>query len=618
MAGKSSGFAIGFGIQDNASAGIDAINRRIAALTAPADRFNRSLQKFGDVSGIARAAEGVQTLGDRALGAARAVERLAGPMAGITSAASLAGMVEMTRRWAEAGNQIARTSGALNTPVSRLSALRGAARLAGGSAEALDGSLKGLGDRLAEAKWKGGPIRSLFNEFHVGFEGVNGMARTGADALGEVAEAVTRLTDPHAQVRLLDQFGISADLLPMLNKGRKGLEDFLATAERTGGVMTAEMAANATAMNKAWNELGLAIEGVGNRIVNSWSGTATKVLDTTAHWVENNKKLADSYAQDAAAVVSAVGLLAGLRVAPWILRALGLVGPSSPYTVPLMLSGDSGPGSVTQTPEQIEATRTYAQEHARPWSDFWPGVWRWLWGSPGASKPLAGPRAGPRAMGAAEPLVPYQGGAILQSMHISAGEYGAFREGIARIEHARYNQMGGAGGRFAGRYQMGEQEIAETARRLFVPVPTRAAFLGDPAMQERFFEAYSAGHHEQLMRESAEYRALSPEERLAVLGYAHNQGVGGAEAWLRTGQVGRDAFRTPGTDFSDSVAANLRAALGGGGSTGSLVGASALGGTVRVDVHLHGAPAGTTASAAGTGAVAVTPLNIQTSMPLAR
>ena len=85
MAGKSAGFAIGIGIQDGASAGLDAINKRIAALSAPAERFNKSLAKFGEVTGINRAAEGMQTLGDRALGAARAVERLAGPMVGITS-----------------------------------------------------------------------------------------------------------------------------------------------------------------------------------------------------------------------------------------------------------------------------------------------------------------------------------------------------------------------------------------------------------------------------------------------------------------------------------------------------------------------------------------------------
>ena len=60
--------------------GLDAINKRIAALSVPAERFNKSL---GEVTGINRAAEGMQTPGDRALGAARAVERLAGPMVGI-------------------------------------------------------------------------------------------------------------------------------------------------------------------------------------------------------------------------------------------------------------------------------------------------------------------------------------------------------------------------------------------------------------------------------------------------------------------------------------------------------------------------------------------------------
>src|SRR5277367_3121130 len=193
MPGKSAGFAIGIGIADTASAGLDAINRRIAALSAPAERFNKSLAKFGEVTGINRAAEGMQTLGDRALDAARAVERLAGPMVGLTSLASLGGIAEMTRRWGEAGNQISKTSTLLNTPVSRLSALRLGARLAGSSADALDSSLKGLGDQLAEAKWKGGPIRTLLNQFHIGFQGLNGQARTGADALGDVAEAVSSL-----------------------------------------------------------------------------------------------------------------------------------------------------------------------------------------------------------------------------------------------------------------------------------------------------------------------------------------------------------------------------------------------------------------------------------------
>lgn len=42
------------------------------------------------------------------------------------------------------------------------------------------------------------------------------------------------------------------------------------------------------------------------------------------------------------------------------------------------------------------------------------------------------------------------------------------------------------------------------------------------------------------------------------------------------------------------------------------------GGTVRVDVHLHGAPPGTRAAATGTGAVTVTPPRVETQMPMSR
>ena len=96
----------------------------------------------------------------------------------------------------------------------------------------------------------------LLTKFGIAFPKVGEVARTGADALGDVAEAVTSLKDPHAQLNFLGQLGISDDLLPLLNKGRKGLDDYLATAQRTGGVMTAEMAENAKKMNTSWVELG--------------------------------------------------------------------------------------------------------------------------------------------------------------------------------------------------------------------------------------------------------------------------------------------------------------------------------------------------------------------------
>ena len=63
-----------------------------------------------------------------------------------------------------------------------------------------------------------------------------------------------------------------------------------------------------------------------------------------------------------------------------------------------------------------------------------------------------------------------------------------------------------------------------------------------------------------------------------------------------------------------SIASRLAAMAAGGDGMTPAAGGN---GSVRVDVHLHGATPGTTATARGTGAVMVTPPNIQTSMPLA-
>jgi uncharacterized protein (TIGR02594 family) len=75
-------------------------------------------------------------------------------------------------------------------------------------------------------------------------------------------------------------------------------------------------------------------------------------------------------------------------------------------------------------------------------------------------------------------------------------------------------------------------------------------------MQEQFFDEYTLSHHEQLMK-NKRYRDASPEEKLKILGYAHNQGAGGASKWLNTGISGSDAFGTSGTKYYNNIGKQL-------------------------------------------------------------
>lgn len=126
----------------------------------------------------------------------------------------------------------------------------------------------------------------------------------------------------------------------------------------------------------------------------------------------------------------------------------------------------------------------------------------------------------------------------------------AMSSAVAGIEHAAYNQMGGAGHRFAGRYQMGADEIRETAQHLGENAPTQAAFLADPSMQERYFKEFTKQHEWYLIEHNEQFRSMNDAQKLAALAYAHNQGAAGADRWLKTGVAGADQFGTSGALYA--------------------------------------------------------------------
>ncbi|GBR71010.1 phage tail tape measure protein [Gluconobacter kanchanaburiensis] len=159
--------------------------------------------------------------------------------------------------------------------------------------------------------------------------------------------------------------------------------------------------------------------------------------------------------------------------------------------------------------------------------------------------------------------------------------FGAFARSVAGIEsHGRYDIMGGAGGKYAGKYQMGAGAIQDAARRLHEAVPSQSQFLNDPAMQERFFKACTEQNAAVLSSKSEDFRNASLSRQYAILAYAHNQGAGGALNWMRTGQIGHDAFGTAGTRYSDAATAAIAAQ----GATGNTTHTT----EVHVgDVHIH-------------------------------
>ena len=153
--------------------------------------------------------------------------------------------------------------------------------------------------------------------------------------------------------------------------------------------------------------------------------------------------------------------------------------------------------------------------------------------------------------------VPYVARSMTDGTGISQAQYDAFRAGIRDIEGGKYGSMGGAGGRYAGAYQMGPSEIREAAMRLKMdPNDAQKRFLSDPALQEKLFENYTREHYDQLMRDPA-FAGLSTAEKLQVLATGQ-LGVRAAERYLH-GNSTADAWGTPTSAWATAVKRRLRA-----------------------------------------------------------
>ena len=187
--------------------------------------------------------------------------------------------------------------------------------------------------------------------------------------------------------------------------------------------------------------------------------------------------------------------------------------------------------------------------------------------APGVRDSATGELMGGTATGAIAPSELYK--------QIGANEeqWNIYRNSVALIESGgEYGIPGGSGMYYDGRYQMGGEAKTDGAKYAGLPDPghsddpnaqVRAAYRADKELQEAIFTGFTLANHTYLMGNET-YKNSSIERKLEILGYAHNQGMGGAEDWMTTGVVGADGFGTKGTKYTDLIAANFRAKKAGG------------------------------------------------------
>lgn len=631
------GYSITISAVDGASATLGKINKDLERLSAPVTRFNKEIGKLADNTGITRIGEGFRGLGRIAADTARSIESVASPMGVLTSAASIGGVLALARAWSEFGANLGIAAQRANIPVTQLSRLQGAARLAGVSADEATTGITRLQDALENAAVgnpAGRAAQVMFNTVGLSIRNADGSARKAMEILPELADTITRMKgNSTAQSNLLSAVGLSDAWLPFLSKGRAGLMEFLRQFDQTGAGLSASSVKRATEMKHAWERLALDLEGVGNRIMDTWSPTITGALEGTSHWIEGNKGLADSIAQIGTAILA----LGALKPVAWVMRLLGLGGTAAGVSgaaslAPtaagvLSLSGDTPTDQRNlQSPEAQAAIRAEVerQQGGRGnWRTLWDNV-TGSWGSPRTATPHArtpNPYVGglqrPIPSGVLSPnsgttAVPPEGRALLDA--IAAGESGGRYDvmyGGGRIsdfaDHPRQAvpiQSGPNAGRTssaAGRYQFLGSTWDDVASKI-------GARDFSPENQDKgaWFLAqrdYRARTGRDL---GADLKSSDPAVRAGIGPALHNTWTslpGGIEPNSATG------------GFNARLTAGLGAAQAPPAVPPPVTGAPGPNGAVSVDITHTNPPAGTSARVVSSGDVTAGPARVVRAMP---
>lgn len=637
MSGSSrAGFAISITAVDQASKQIDAINAKIRAMQAPAERLTKSFGKLADNAGITRLASGMGNLARSSFQAFENIGRMVAPLGAITGIASIAGIAKLASSFGDFGNRTQIASNRAGLGAKQFLDLGNAARLAGSSSEAMGAGMTALKDNIFEINAGHGAPETIqaFDKMGISLrDKVTGGVRSATDVLPEIADYLKTVKDStfRARLELLTLGGTGAALDPLMRLGAKGVADLTDKARGLYGVTDKQIVASVEFHQKT-EALTIATEGLGIAIAADLLPVLGPVLTQMTNWIAANKdwiaqdikgfisaavpKITE-FATEANTVATALGGwktviegVVGIALVGWVARVLASL---SPLTLAL--------GAILVTMEKIQRFKDSSLAEIPVGSPLWSNVpddeqtnyvnsprsQKFLnpnggnpntfspynpgsWLGHGANQQPGSPTAAPAGL----PKIPLSGPGRLGSIPTDverairqqARAQGLDEEHMVRLarqEQGGYDKVSPAGA-------VGPMQL----------MPGTAAGLGvNPRDWHANVEGGLRYYKQQLERFKGNYAAADA---------AYNAGPGGAgvEHFAATG----DPSRLP--NETQRYVANIQ---GGTGTSAAAASATTtVSGSANVNIKLSGAPPGTRTTASAEGDLFNGPPRIETAM----
>ncbi|MDT8330504.1 transglycosylase SLT domain-containing protein [Roseomonas gilardii] len=282
MSGSATALQVRITAKDDASAALARIGLNAKAVGGQFSKLGDQFRSIGD-SGFGRITQQVRET-------ARSFERLVPAMGAVTGAASVAGVVAATGRWAQFGAAIGRTAYRTETTARNLTGMQAAAEAMGSSAEDLTSGLKILGDAAADALGgRNNDALMIFNQFGIGIQRANGSAKSGAEMFDSIADAMARLTDPKMQARFAAYLGLPESLIPVLRKGSAAFREQQKIAESYGATIGQDGVKASERFMDAQRRMGWAFTGLGNSIFQTVSPALAGLMRQFADFISLNR-----------------------------------------------------------------------------------------------------------------------------------------------------------------------------------------------------------------------------------------------------------------------------------------------------------------------------------------
>ena len=243
---------------------------------------------------------------------------------------ALEGLKELPEKFAaiaEKGEEIGRTASILGVTTDELQKFRYAAKMTDTSAESLEVALKKMNQGLGQLHKRTGPIAQGLAMIDRPLMETLRTAGSSQEAFLAVADAVQATSDPMKRAAIaVAVFGKSGqEMLPLLLKGKDGVEGLMEETKKYAGIMDGEAIAASEAYADAMKKTQGAMTSLQNAAITPLLQAIAPMLDDLVEWFNANKQIIKAdikgFVKGLTGALQVLGPILGMVV--WILQTFG-------------------------------------------------------------------------------------------------------------------------------------------------------------------------------------------------------------------------------------------------------------------------------------------------------